>query len=346
MSHRWTGYRGHLVSVGLGALLCGLSLAGCEGEGDGADEKPPLVGLLELPLSHRNTDKEPSSATRVEIGPGEIRVGSETALTLQGGKVADTDRQGNLLPALKTKLSASPTRALALVVHGATPYATLARVIHTGFESGARELYFQVRKPAATTEAGWMRLSKVRMTDRTDPPVFEPSEMPSWEQFTDAWAEARAGCKEDPAGDCGYVPSVKAKGGKLDMLLRSRGVGISVRFRQFLPEAEATAQAEQEKQEKAAKGPEMLDGIAAPAPKAEEQEDPSTEATFNMRAEQAAQPESPFSAIVQPVCGQEECAAIVESEGISLTARVIALIGAAFPDGTPEPALALSAPQG
>ncbi|MGW8314485.1 MAG: hypothetical protein ACWGNV_02715 [Bacteroidales bacterium] len=65
---------------------------------------------------------------------------------------------------------------------------------------------------------------------------------------------------------------------------------------------------------------------------------------FTMRAEQAVRPESPFSATVQPVCGQEECAAVVESEGISLTARVIGLIGAAFPDGAPEPSLAFREP--
>lgn len=321
-----------------GLCLAGvLSLGGCESEkAEATAESAPSVGLLELPISHRHTDQEPASATRVEVGPQAIVVGGETAVELDNAKIPPGEQQGMLIPKLQGKLS---SRAITLVVHGATPYATLARVMATAQKGGVKEFYFQVRKPAATTETGWMRLSHVQFTDTTKPPIFEASEMPEWSVFTDAWGDVYAGCREDPAGDCGYVPSNKAEGGKLDLLIRNHGTGISARFRQYLPDGE-----EAPEEKKKAGGPAMLDGIAAPVAAEEEEIDPSTEASYTLRADQAARPDSPFSSIVKPVCGDTACAAVVDVQGISMVARVVSVIGAAFPDGTPEPKLAFLNP--
>ncbi len=95
---------------------------------------------------------------------------------------------------------------------------------------------------------------------------------------------------------------------------------------------------------KKAAGPAMLDGIAAPPSEEEEEGDPSTEAQYTLRAEQAARPESPVTSILKPVCGDQACAVVLEAEGISLAARVISTLGAAFPDGSPEPYVAMLRP--
>ncbi len=316
-----------------GLLVLTLACFGCEESGELAEDQKPIIGLLELPISHRAGGAEPADPARIEIGISEVRVDGATALTLDHGKVAPADQQGDLLPKVAEKLSGK--RALSISVHAATPYATLARVISTGLSKGATELGFKVRKPGSNSEAGWLVLKSNRMVESAEDGAFDEGELLPWETFTSVWEGALEACKETARGDCGYKPIAKAEGGKLDLMLRSRGAGLALRFRQ----TGVDAQAEAEKKPKPAPV-KMLDGVAPPPAAEEEAEEPSSEHVFTLRADQATVSPSPISGIVKTVCSSQTCPTIVDAEGPSMSGRVISLIGAAFPDGTPEPKVA------
>lgn len=326
----------------------GLWLASCLGLGcSKSDEvKPdakPIVGVLELPISHRNGASEPADPARIEIGTGEIRLAGETVITLESGKVPAAEVSGDAIPKLQAKLSGK--RALALTVYAASPYATLLRVINSGFQAGARELVFKVRKPGSNTATGWLSIHESHLAPSADDSKFPESALLSWDKFASVWEESLDACQAGMrGGDCGYRPIAKAAGGKLDLMLRVRGPGLALRFRQAYgpPPPEAPKKPKAELME-GLKGAKQANAAAAAE---EAPPEPATEHVFTLRADQAAEvPSSPVSAIVKPMCGSVSCPAVVESEGISMSGTVISLIGAAFPDGTPEPKLAWVLPK-
>jgi hypothetical protein len=136
------------------------------------------------------------------------------------------------------------------------------------------------------------------------------------------------------------------------MMLRVRGSGLALRFRQAGAPAVAdagtdagesgaklTAKAKSKSKPKK-KRAEMLDGIKA-APVAEETPpEPATEHVFTLRTDQATAEPSPISGIVKPVCSGMTCPVVLDAEGISMSIQVLSLLGASFPDGTPPPSVA------
>jgi len=139
------------------------------------------------------------------------------------------------------------------------------------------------------------------------------------------------------------------------MMLRVRGGGLALRFRQAGAspakpvdagvDAGAVAKADEgsrkRRKRRAQPKEELLDGIKG-APRAVEEAppEPSTEHVFTLRADQATVADSPISGIVKPLCGSARCPVVLDAEGISMASQVIALLGAAFPDGTPAPQVA------
>jgi len=322
-------FRAVLVGGLLGsAVLVG---AGCSTE-EVKPDLPPILGTLELPIAHRTSGTEPRDATRVEIGTSEIRINGETGLMLESnGKVSAAEVQGNLLTKIKAKLGEK--RVLAISTHAATPYATLALVMNTALSSGAKELAFRVRKPGTNTDTGWLLIKDNRFTASAEQASFQEQELPPWDSFTKVWEDAVDACQASQRGDCGYKPLAKAEGGKLDLMLRARGTGLALRFRQ------TGVPVPTEAPKPVKKAVEMLEGIKA-APAAEEvPPEPSTEHVFTLRADQATVTPSPISGIMKTVCGTQSCPAVIDAEPLSMSGRVIALIGAAFPDGAPEPRL-------
>jgi hypothetical protein len=315
-----------------------LLLAACSESKKEVDTKP-IVGVLELPFSHRFGASEPVGAARVEIAPGEVRVDGETVITLDAGKVKAEDRAGYVVPKLKDKLSGKS--ALALNVHAAVPYATLARVVDTANEAGVKTLVFHVRKPGTTTEAGWMSLGMNRFTQSAEQGGFPESELVAFDSFAAHWEDSIDACSVVQNGDCGYRPMAKAQGGKLDMLLRVRGAGLSVRFRQTgAPPKPAEAPKPKAELIEGIKGPK---GGAAPAEEAPPE--PSTEHVFSLRSDAASASPSPISGIAAPVCAKTSCPAVVDGDPLSMSGTVLSLIGAAFPDGSPEPRLSWVLPE-
>ncbi len=306
-------------------------MTGCDGE-EVKPDLPPILGILELPISHRTSGTEPQDATRVEIGTSEIRIDGEPALTLENGKVPAAEVQSNIITKLKTKLGSK--RVLAISTHAATPYATLAQVMNTGLSAGAKELAFKVRKPNSNTDTGWLVIKQSHFIDSADDGKFQESELASWDMFAKVWEDAVDACQTSQRGDCGYKPLAKAEGGKLDLMLRARGTGLALRFRQ------TGVPTPTEAPKPVKRAVEMLDGIKG-APAAEElPPEPSTEHVFTLRADQATVTPSPVSAIMKTACGAQNCPAVVDAEPLGMSGRVLSLIGASFPDGTTEPKLA------
>jgi hypothetical protein len=316
----------------LGFHLLALAAA-CGGE-DSAAEKPPLLGVLELPISHRAGGNEPPGAAHIELAPGEVRVDGETLFSLENGKIPAAEQSGHTLPKLKAKLSGKS--ALAISTYAATPYATLGRVLNTGLEAGARTFAFKVRKVGTTKDTGWLVVGNNHFTPSAEDGKFPAEQLVPWDNFVTVWEDAITACQSTERVDCGYRPLAKAQGGQLDMMLRVRGSGLAVRMRQTGAPAQATPPPTEKKPRA-----EMLDGIKAPPAAPEEAPpEPSTEHVFTLRSDHATLPSSPISGIVKPLCSGTSCSAVVDAEGISMSGLVLSLIGAAFPDGTPEPKLA------
>jgi hypothetical protein len=308
----------------------------------------PRVGVLELATSHRIGDNTPGGA-QIELSPKELVVDGETVIPLENGKIPAGEKSGYEITKLKPKLAGKSS--IALSVFAAVPYATLARVMHTAFSAGVGEVGFKVRKPNSTNQIGWIALKQNRFIESPDKAGFEESELLPWDKFTAVWDEALSGCQAaGPKADCGYAPMAKASGGKLDLMLRVRGSGYALRFRQAgVPEAAAPTDAgtpvekvaEKGKKKGKKKKAEMLDGIKAGPEAAEEAPpEPSREQVFTLRADQATVDPSPITGIVKPVCGSTVCPIVLDVEGISMAGQVFGLLGAAFPDGTTLPKIA------
>lgn len=330
-------------------LSAGLALGACGAKEEVKPDLAPKLGVLELAASHRTDDPEPSGAARIEITPSELLLDGEQVLPLENGKLPAAEKSGYDLPKLKAKLSGK--KALAMGVYAAVPDATLARVIWTGIQQGANEFSFRVRKPNSTNKTGWLTLRNIRFIEKPDDSKFEESQLLPWDSFARGWDESLDACQGTTKGDCGYKPLAKAQGGKLDFMLRVRGTGYALRFRQagappavadagVAPAPDKTASAKKAKPKKKKKA-ELMEGLkAAPEAPEEAPPEPSTEHVFTLRTEVATADPSPISGITKPVCGSIACPVVLDAEGISMASQVLAILGAAFPDGTPAPIVA------
>lgn len=316
--------------------LC-VACSGMSGFGCGAEEAKPnlpaVLATIELPIAHRTANAAPSEATQVELGTSELRIEGGRELKLTNGRVPAGEIRDHVLANFKAKLGAK--RVVAISAHAAVPYATLALVIHTALTSGAKELAFKVRKPGSNTDTGWLFVRDNRFARSAEQAVFAAAELPTWDSFARVWEDAVDACQQiSQRGDCGYKPVLKAAGGQLDLMLRARGTGLALRFRQ-------TGAPEPATQPKTARqAAEMLDGVKAPPQAREAPPEPSTEHVFTLRADQATVTPSPISSVMKLACGSQTCPAVVDAESGSMSGRVIALIGAAFPDGSADPKLA------
>lgn len=298
----------------------------------------PKLGVLELPIAHRTRDPIPEGAARLEITPSELAVDGATVTTLDKGKLAPADLSGYDLPALKTILSGK--RAIAISVHAAVPYATLARVMHTAVSAGISVMSFRVRRPNATKDTGILTIPHNQFTDSPESASFAFAQLTPWDSFASAWEEALTACQVSARADCGYRPDTKAQGGKLEIMLRVRGAGVALRFRQAdAPEVAGTPEEPKPKKKKRA---EMLDGVSgsggadvhgSPA-------EPAREHVFTLRSDQTTVDPSPITGIVRPVCGAVSCPVVFDAEGITMSGQVLGLLGAAFADGGPPPTVA------
>ena len=334
-------------------LVAGIAntFAGCGG--DKAKEAPPpsgpIVSVLELPVSLRSSGKAPADAANLEVSPNEIHLAGQSVLTLSAGAVQAADRQGDQLPKLATALAAGPHATVALVVASAVPYETVALVLATAKAAGAGSIAFQVRAPGGSSPGhSLVDAYDVQPKSKTDQgATFAGLSPRPWSDFANQWDAVSGGCRSSQSGRCAFKPEKIATGGELKIVLHSAGQGVNVEFFRIGPPPEETpAEPEPAAKGKASKAKkkkgkkvELIDGVQKPKDVVNEVENapPATEALFQFRAQEAVSSPSAISDTIKPVCGATACGVVVQAEKATLFVRVISLLGAAFPDGTPAP---------
>jgi hypothetical protein len=310
-------------------LFSSLTLFAC-----GEDEPPPVdpaptIGVLELPISLRSVANAPANAARLQVSPTELGFDGRKLLDLDGGLVAAGDRADDVISPLRSAIQGGAARRSAVVeMHVNVPYQTTTLILATLAASGVREVAFAVRKPGATTPT-YLVLDHWRVAPFTDEPVvMEGEAQRSWADMVLAWEDAYTACRRDHYVDCNPKPTYPAAGGRLEMRFFSRGSAVKAEFRQF----DAPETPEQ-------LPPEMLEGVPPP-PTAQPGEEiivPVDHGAFTWRFEAATDELSPISAAFRPLCGARACGIVVTGDVETMTMRIVSMLGAAFPDGTPAP---------
>jgi biopolymer transport protein ExbD len=345
-------------------LLCSW-LCACGGDKPASEAAAsgPIVGVLELPISLRTGGAAPADFHDVEISPTEVHVAGLPVITLASGAVTPADRQGAALPKLSAALSKTPHARLALAVAAAVPYDTVSLVLATAKAAGVRSVAFKVRPHGGGSTTGWLTLDALDVgpKSKTDQAVaFEGLAVRPWSDFANKWDDVQSACRASPTGSCAFKPSKVAEGGDLKIVLHSAGQGVNVDFFRIgdpPPEAAAPAappekpgklsKASKASKKKAGKKhkPELIDGVKATDVVAEvEEAPPATEALFQFRAQEAVTSPSAVSETLKPVCGSASCGVVVQAEKATLFVRMLSLLGAAFPDGTPTPRVVFELP--
>jgi len=345
-----------VVSLCAGALW---GWSACEGDkpaDEAAAPSGPIVSVLELPVTLRSTASAPADAANVEISSNDVHLGGQSVLTLSGGSVAAGDHQGDQIPKLAQALSSGPHAAMTLAVASGVPYETVVLALSTAKAAGVGKVSFQVRAPSGTT-AGNLVLDAfdVKPKSNSDANVAFAGLSPRpWSDFTSQWEAVQGACQASQTGSCAYKPENIAEGGELKIVLHAAGQGVNVEYFRIGPPPEAAAPAPEEedsapaksaKKKKAAKKKkkgkkiEMIDGVPAPKDIVDEAENspPATEALFQFRAQEAVANPSAITETVKLVCGAGPCGVVVQAEKVTSFVRVVSLLGAAFPDGTPAP---------
>jgi len=328
-----------------GLLACVLAV-GCDDEEEVEEESPdPIVGVMELPISLRNTASAPSNAVFVEVSPTALRVDRHTVLELTGGRIPSGSRSGETLSTVMEAVNSGPARRAATIeLHVNTPWETTSLILGSLKAANIHTVGFKVRKPGGVADMGYLVVENYSVQAASaDPAELEGPTQRDWDEFVEVWQESYEGCRRPDANqdthyvDCTYKPQVALEGGMLEIRFFSRGSALKAEFNRF--------GAEEIDEAAAAPGPAMLEGIA-PDPGAEEEVEytPVGNGAFTWRFDGAVADLSPISAAFRPLCGAGPCGIAVTGDKETMTMRLISFIGAAFPDGSGAPQIVFHVP--
>lgn len=336
------------LQLALSSILALAIASACGEEGGDAPaiDTTPIVGLMELPISHRNDGSAPSDALRIEISPTELRLDSQPVYSLERGRVPASEISPEGLTKLTTAIRGAPARSRATITaHSLVGYGTAARAVQSLTQAGYREISFAVRPLSATgaapTQASWLPVSAPQIAEggreMLDPATYGGGNRP-WSDFVDHWRDAYEACRAGAYVDCDPVPLAPAEGGFLQVVLWARGSGMQIRFnRSGAPPPEPVQPT----------GPRLIEGVGGPQPGEGEEvpPDPSVTGAFAFRATVATEAESPLSAVARPICGAAVCQTVVEADEETPMMRVLSFIGAVFPNGSTPPQLVFRLPR-
>jgi hypothetical protein len=336
--------------VVLGSIAFSCAVIACGEEAPPPEiDTTPIVGTLEVPISHRHDGTAPSDALRIEANQAELRLGSQTIYTLERGRIPSSEITESGPTKLQTAIAGSPARGRAsILAHGLVGYGTIARSVQALLGAGYREISFAVR-PLSTTGApptavSWLSLSAPQVAPPgpapVDPATYGGTQRP-WRDFTSTWEEVYQACRAGRYVDCDPAPLATPEDGSLQVVLWARGQGMQIRFNRVgAPPPEDPAAA-------AAAGPAMIEGVQAERAGAGEEVPPTPAVTgaFSFRAEVATAEDSAISAAMRPVCGAGACQVVIEADETTPIMRVISLLGAAFPDGSTPPQVIFRIPE-
>jgi hypothetical protein len=339
------------------AILVSYSAAGCsvfKGEekvpgASAADEVGRPLNDMDLPVSLRMRDTPPTDAHQIEITTEQMRLGGVPVIALANGKVADADKTADgIIPKLETALRGASHAGIALRIQANLSYGTVALILNTAKKVGVMNASFQVRDVGNSSKTGWLTADGYVMSSKADYVPNIPSVAPkAWESFTAKWEEITAACKSAPTGNCAYADTNFARGGTLKIELLSSGRGVNVDFYQVgLTEQQQKDEEKRRAKELAKKKEDFLQGRISN----EDMVaflllgDPATQALFQFRYQEALSAPSSLTSTMAPMCHRERCGVVVTADPVSPMVRVVTMMGAAFPDGTPSPAYAFEQP--
>jgi hypothetical protein len=339
-------------------ILVSWLAVGCsflKGDGDkaapgasAADEVGRPLNDMELPVSLRTRDPQPTDAHQLEVTSEQVRVGGTPVVALANGKVGDADKSNGVIPKLEAALKSPSHAGIALRLQANLPYDTLALILSSAKAAGVMNASFQVREVGNSSKTGWLNADGFVMSSKADdlPPI--PAVAPkTWESFTGKWADVTQACRTAPTGNCAYADTNFARGGSLKIELFSSGRGINVDFYQRgLTADQEKAEEQKRAKELAKKKEDFLQGRISndDMVKFLLLGDPSTQALFQFRYQEALSAPSSLTGTMGPLCHTERCGVVVAADEVSPLVRVVSMMGAAFPDGTTMPAYAFEMP--
>jgi hypothetical protein len=339
------------------AVLCCLALAGCgllKGEKElppgatAADEVGRPLPDFELPVSLRLHDSPPTGAATIEATDEQLRIDGSPVVALAKGRVAAVDQANGIIPKLEERLRSPARSTIALRLQANLPYETAALVLNTAKKAGVANAAFQVREIGAGKKLGWLNVDNYVMSSKADDLPNIPSVQPkSWNAFTDKWQAVFDGCRTAPNGNCAYVNDNFALGGTLKIELFASGRGINIDFfRRGLTPAQEADEEKMRERLLAVKKEDFLQGRITHDEMVEALllGDPSTYALFQFRYQEALKSPSALTKTMAPMCHGEKCGVLLTADSITPMLNVVTMLAAAFPDGTPMPALAFEQP--
>jgi len=313
-----------------------------------ADEVGRPLNDMELPVSLRRGDPQPTDAHPLEATSEQLRLAGTPVIALANGKVNDADKSNGIIPKLEAALKSPSHAGIALRMQANLPYETLALILNSAKSAGVMNASIAVREVGNSSKTGWLNADSYVMSSKADdmPPI--PTVTPkTWESFTAKWGAVTEACRTAPTGNCAYADTNFAHGGTLKIELFSSGRGINVDFYQRGLSADQEKAEEQKRAKELAKKKEdFLQGRIAhdDMVKFLLLGDPSTQALFQFRYQEALSAPSSLTNTMAPLCHQEKCGVVVAADEVSPMVRVVSMMGAAFPDGTPQPAYAFEMP--
>lgn len=313
-----------------------------------ADEVGRPLNDMELPVSLRRGDPQPSDAHQIEVTTEQLRLAGKPIIALDNGKVIDADKANGLIPKLEAALKSPSHASLALRLQANLPYNTLALILNSAKSAGVMNAAFQVREVGNSNKTGWLNADGYVMSSKADDLPNIPSVTPkTWESFTGKWGQVTQACRSAPTGNCAYADSNFARGGTLKIELFSSGRGINVDFYQrgLSPDQEKEEEKKRAK-ELAKKKEDFLQGRISHDDMVTFLllGDPATQALFQFRYQEALSAPSSLTGTMEPMCHHDKCGVVVAADEVSPLVRVLSMMGAAFPDGTPAPAYAFEMP--
>lgn len=325
-----------LVTFGLAWTACGSK------EEDKAPPPQPIVGVMEIPVSLRTGGTEPTDAHKVEIGLSELRVNATHSIKLDLGKIVPAERSGTTVPKLDAAFTGPSRTRVAIEVHASAAYDTVVNVLDSARKAGVRNAAFKVRKLGGAASVGWLELNNYNVIIPTDDEVTFDNVAPhEWADFVNAWDEMVGACRTARTGTCVEKPVKIAAGGHVQIGLFSAGQGVNLTFKRVgAPPPEVVQQQEEKNLKRKLKPEEKSPVLAGLPPELVEKFDQlpfTTEGGFQFRGSEAVKTPSPVSATMAPLCGKGACGIVVSGRQDTVALWLIAMIGAAFPDGTTAP---------
>jgi hypothetical protein len=334
----------------IGPCLAALLMGACKKEeppgATAADETGRALSDMELSVSLRSGDAAPSNAALVEATTEQLRLNGAIVIPLEKGRPGekDADRVAGTIPKLVPLLKGQTSVAIRFQAN--VVYETVGLVLNTAQQQGISNAYFQVRTPGGGAKTGWINVSGYTMANRAeDNPVIPGGAQQSWDAFTAKWKDTLNGCKTAQSGNCAYVDDNFAVGGTLKIELFASGRGVNVDFyRRGLTPAQEEEEHKNRMKHLATKKEDFLQGRITHDEMVEILllGDPSTQALFQFRYQEALESPSAITDTMAPVCHDSgvRCGVVIAGDNVSPIMKILTLLGAAFPDGKAMPAIA------